>query len=180
MEINNFSRHSNASRSPFPLPSGRGKCDGRREKKKRKSPCPDHSSVLVQRAGSAHLGGRRLRKRSKSQLSHFLQLFLCGLPPLPYLSKAAKIKSKLFTVVNDGFDAAPRVLNVVEIAPQVAGLSNGPVVWLHPCGQLVKGPAARVHDGPAGSIQQVAKLWVTCVKWVSQPTGSTSTLQTGV
>lgn len=66
-------------------------------------------------------------------------------------------------VVDDAAHALPRVLDVVEVPPEVAGLNDGAVVRLHARVDLVDRPAARVHHGLAGAVEVVPELWIAPV-----------------
>lgn len=66
-------------------------------------------------------------------------------------------------VVDDALDAGPGVLDVVEVAPQVAAVDDGAEVGLHPGVDLVDGPAAGVHHGAPRLVEVVPELGVSAV-----------------
>ena len=70
----------------------------------------------------------------------------------------------VISVVVDGpLHAVPRVLDVVKVPPETAGVDDRGVVGRHPGVSLVHGPRAGVDHGAAGLVEPEAELWVALV-----------------
>ena len=48
-------------------------------------------------------------------------------------------------IINNASDGLPTVLNVIEVAPQIAGVNDGSVIWLQKPRILVKNRTQKVH-----------------------------------
>ena len=70
----------------------------------------------------------------------------------------------MISVVVDGpLHAVPRVLDVVKVPPEAAGVDDGGVIGRHAGVGLVHGPRAGIDHGPAGLVEPVAELRVALV-----------------
>lgn len=72
-------------------------------------------------------------------------------------------------VIDDAFYAGPRVLDVVEVPPQVAVMHDGRVIRLHARVNLIYWPAAGIYHRPSCLVQVVAEFRIAGVhvRWVS-------------
>lgn len=71
-------------------------------------------------------------------------------------------------IIDNTFDARPRVLDIVVVPPKVAVLDYRAEVRLHSRVDLVDGPAAGVDHGFAGSVEVEAEFGVASVHFARQ------------
>lgn len=66
-------------------------------------------------------------------------------------------------VIDDALHTRPRILDVVEVPPQIAVVDDGGEVRLHPRVDLIHRPTAGVDHRPAGAVEMEAEFGVAPV-----------------